>query len=322
MKVEVYCLCPLLWILLAVDVSGHGRLLVPPGRSSAWRERFPVPPNYDDNGLNCGGRGYQFSVLANGRCGVCGDRFEGPFNNEAGGIYAKGVIVRNYAQEQIIRVTIEITINHGGYSEFRLCPNNDVTKRVTQQCLDKYLLAMPSGQTRYIHPQKGSLYGNGRKDIDLVLPRGLTCTQCVLQWKWTTNSNNNCGFYQPECCNVTNVGCGDQEHFLACSDVSVGPGSSKPVTFTPAPYVHTVTTRAPVVTSRTPPPSWTIPGGFVPIGLGGAPPQNKPPCEATALGRSMYGQVNADRMCSQQCHRNQGGPCPVTMCADSCRDRK
>lgn len=36
-------------------VDGHGRMVDPPQRSSMWRFGFPVPPNYDDAGLYCGG---------------------------------------------------------------------------------------------------------------------------------------------------------------------------------------------------------------------------------------------------------------------------
>jgi hypothetical protein len=41
---------------LVAGISGHGRLLDPPARSSAWREdpvRFPM--YYDDNQMFCGG---------------------------------------------------------------------------------------------------------------------------------------------------------------------------------------------------------------------------------------------------------------------------
>ena len=37
------------------SVSGHGRLVEPPSRSSMWRYGFNTPHNYDDNALNCGG---------------------------------------------------------------------------------------------------------------------------------------------------------------------------------------------------------------------------------------------------------------------------
>ena len=36
-------------------VYGHGRLINPPQRSSAWRYGYEVPANYNDNELFCGG---------------------------------------------------------------------------------------------------------------------------------------------------------------------------------------------------------------------------------------------------------------------------
>ena len=36
--------------------EGHGRLLEPPSRASAWRVGFDTPPNYSDNELYCGGK--------------------------------------------------------------------------------------------------------------------------------------------------------------------------------------------------------------------------------------------------------------------------
>lgn len=38
-----------------MKVEGHGRLLEPVGRSSAWRLGFNTPHNYNDNALYCGG---------------------------------------------------------------------------------------------------------------------------------------------------------------------------------------------------------------------------------------------------------------------------
>lgn len=37
-------------------------------------------------------------------------------------------------------IRVELTANHRGYFEFRLCPNNAPKRVVTQQCLDKYVL--------------------------------------------------------------------------------------------------------------------------------------------------------------------------------------
>ena len=44
-----------------VGVCGFGRLVDPPGRSSAWRYGFNTSINYDDNSLNCGG--YSVSII-------------------------------------------------------------------------------------------------------------------------------------------------------------------------------------------------------------------------------------------------------------------
>ena len=38
-------------------VFGHGMMLNPPQRSSMFRFGYSVPPNYNDNSLNCGGFG-------------------------------------------------------------------------------------------------------------------------------------------------------------------------------------------------------------------------------------------------------------------------
>ena len=48
-----------------------------------------------------------------------------------------GVIGRVYKQGQTINVLVEVTANHFGWFEFRLCPNNDPKKPITQQCLDR-----------------------------------------------------------------------------------------------------------------------------------------------------------------------------------------
>ena len=67
MKKSRNCLIIVLLVVSAMApdcyyVSGHGMLLDPPERSSVWR-LFPGAgiPNYNDNGINCGGRGvYNF----------------------------------------------------------------------------------------------------------------------------------------------------------------------------------------------------------------------------------------------------------------------
>ncbi|XP_012938498.1 uncharacterized protein LOC106011887 [Aplysia californica] len=52
--------------------------------------------------------------------------------------------------------------------------------------------------------------------VDVQLPRGLTCTQCVLQWKYNAGNSWGCRG-QNDCC----VGCGHQEQFYGCADISI-----------------------------------------------------------------------------------------------------
>ena len=44
--------------------SQHGLLLSPPQRGSLWRFGYDTPPNYDDNGLFCGGLEVKIVVKA------------------------------------------------------------------------------------------------------------------------------------------------------------------------------------------------------------------------------------------------------------------
>ena len=63
-----------------------------------------------------------------------------PRPNEAGGMFGNGIIVRKYEVNQVIKVRVELTANHMGYFEFRVCPNNALKKPASQMCLDKHIL--------------------------------------------------------------------------------------------------------------------------------------------------------------------------------------
>nr|CAD7445973.1 unnamed protein product [Timema bartmani] len=178
---------------------------------------FDTPHDYNDHELYCGGFTRQWKIN-NGKCGICGDPWDmkPPRPHEAGGKYAKGVIVRHYKEGSLIKIRVELTANHRGYFEFRLCPNNRPKKIGTQECLDKYVLSRASQkdelkETRY-YPE----LGNKIFEIKYLLPIGLTCTQCILQWRYI--AGNNWG----TCVNGTGaVGCGPQEEFRACADVAI-----------------------------------------------------------------------------------------------------
>ncbi|GFO08386.1 endonuclease-reverse transcriptase [Plakobranchus ocellatus] len=148
-----------------------------------------------------------------GRCGVCGDPFDGPRDHEAGGKYARGVIARQYSQGQTIEVSIELTKSHLGWFEFRLCPNNNPSRRVGQECLNRNLLRLTDGSTRFqVLSWASRVYR-----IKMQLPAGLVCSQCVLQWKYNAGNSWGCEPSTGRCC----LGCGRQEQFYGCADVAI-----------------------------------------------------------------------------------------------------
>ncbi|CAF1508024.1 unnamed protein product [Adineta ricciae] len=189
-----------------------------------WRFGFDVPTNYNDMSNYCGGKENQWGNQ-NGRCGICGDPFQGPRDHEDGGIYATGIIGRTYESGEMINTTIDITANHFGYFEFRLCPIDmggaRRPRRLTQRCLDQHLLTIgPSDSksngddTRYYlpHGNKSYFYVPVQLPSDIV-----SCSHCVLQWKY--HAGNTWGKDQKgrKC-----LGCADQqEEFYNCADIAI-----------------------------------------------------------------------------------------------------
>ena len=58
--------------------------------------------------------------------------------NETPGKYASGTIVANYTQGQTIEVAVQITTNHKGWFQFKLCENNDLSMDKSQECFDRW----------------------------------------------------------------------------------------------------------------------------------------------------------------------------------------
>ncbi|KAL4224009.1 hypothetical protein ACF0H5_017466 [Mactra antiquata] len=317
-------------------VMGHARLIDPPGRSTMWRYGFHTPRNTDDHQLSCGGFGVQF-YQNGGKCGVCGDRYDGARDNEAGGKYANGIIVHTYKMGEILRARVEITVNHGGWFEFKVCPTNNPGKRATQDCFDKYLLRQTNGATRYqVRP------GLGPVTIELMLPSGLTCTQCVLQWRWNTASNVACD--GSNCCR----GCGPQEQFYGCADITITGDknnnspyvhqavvlpTNKPTfrptfraTFRPTnrptykPTARPTYRPAPVNPNPVLPVNSGFPDSFIPVGQILQNPNpvvpQAPACTAKPFWRVMFPlSSQADKWCKDTC---LNGLCPLDRCSQSC----
>ncbi|CAF3728189.1 unnamed protein product [Rotaria magnacalcarata] len=182
----------------------------PPARNAAWRYGFDVPANYDDVGLNCGGLGVQ--SLNGGKCGICGDSYDGSRYHESGGKYATNIIVRHYLSGALIDVKILLSANHKGFMEFRLCPTVDSNREVTQECLDQNVLDIQGFGKQY----------SVSEGLDLIflrvhLPPGLSCSRCVLQWRYHAGNNWGRNTQTGEAC----LGCGLQEEFYNCADISI-----------------------------------------------------------------------------------------------------
>ncbi|XP_071650091.1 uncharacterized protein [Temnothorax longispinosus] len=196
------------------EISGHGMMFDPINRSSAWRKGFPVEPNYTDNEHFCGGYGIQHGKNG-GKCGECGDDYSlpRPRPNENGGIYGTGVIVQKYKAGSTIDVTVRLTASHLGHFEFHLCPLKSEKELETDVCFNKYPLPLANG-SGYKYPIK--IHGSRDHSLKLVLPKGVTCKQCVIRWHYRTG--NTWGTCED---GTKGMGCGPQETFRSCADVTI-----------------------------------------------------------------------------------------------------
>lgn len=278
---------------LIVVVAGHGRMIDPASRNSAWRFFSGRPRQYTDNELNCGGFSVQWNEPNNGKCGVCGDAYHDKSPKYVyPGKYASDVfITKTYKEGQTIDVVIDITSNHQGYFRFSL--GKLVKRPITQEQL-KYVLLQPDGSNTWqLHSSQ-----NGKFTIKLDLPKDLTCDHCVLQWWWTVGNNwgcdenNNCG-----------VGLGKkQETFVNCADikiVSAGEPGATEAPNTNAPMTEKPNTEAPA----TKPPPTEGPGAT-------APPATAPQGVCKATG-PWTGDAKMDAWCVMNCAQ---GYCPSTHC--------
>ncbi|KMZ02470.1 uncharacterized protein LOC6727358 [Drosophila simulans] len=192
------------------QLEGHGMMLSPTGRSSRWRYDNSAPKNYDDNALYCGGLWKQ--TENDNKCGLCGDDWslEQPRPNELGGKYGSGVIVKSFAGVAEAEINVKITANHLGYFRFHIC-DLDENGSESEDCFDQYPLNFTDGsQKYYINTTTGDI------PVTVKLPSDLNCIHCVLRWTYT--AGNNWGVCED---GTGAMGCGAQETFINCADISV-----------------------------------------------------------------------------------------------------
>ncbi|ODN04840.1 hypothetical protein Ocin01_01848 [Orchesella cincta] len=193
-------------------VSAHGRFMKPASRSSVWRvpefaSQNP-PANYDDNQLYCGGVHQADDPGTN--CGVCGDPLSqgAPRDNELNGKYYKGIITGRYTAGQVIDIEVDLTTAHLGNMEWRLCTN---PQSENQACFNQHVLQLANGSGT-----KLAAGPTGMPRTQVRLPAGVRCDHCVIQWNYRAGN----GWGQCED-GSQGPGCGPQETFRGCSDISI-----------------------------------------------------------------------------------------------------
>lgn len=88
-------------------------------------------------------------------------------------------------------MTVNITANHLGFFEFRLCPKTSADELVTQECLDRHLLELVDqpGTGGQVDGTKFRIGGATGLYFPVIrLPTGVTCDNCVLQWYYTAGT--------------------------------------------------------------------------------------------------------------------------------------
>ncbi|XP_043285782.1 uncharacterized protein [Venturia canescens] len=162
------------------------------------------------------GLSFYFPRLNEGLCGVCGDPAEKPRprDNELGGRYGNGTIVKTYKSGSRIHVKVYMTEGHHGYMDFSLCPINEETKTETEFCFDliSHKLKFLDGKWKlkvYSRPNQTEY------EFNLRLPEGLTCEHCVLRWQYFSDNWWDChdGTSRPDC--------GLQWALRSCADVKI-----------------------------------------------------------------------------------------------------
>lgn len=107
---------------------------------------------------------------------------------------------------------MRITANHKGFFVFHLC-DLTVNRKESEECFLEYPLIVYGSEDGYKYYLPST--SPGMFEPNVVLPN-IYCDHCVLRWTYT--AANNWGI----CPNGTAaIGCGPQEHFVGCSDISI-----------------------------------------------------------------------------------------------------
>jgi len=219
---QMFCLTLLVACLnVSTPVEARGRMMDPPQRGSMFRAGFTnVPANWNDMSENvCGMIKQQWDEEHN--CGVCGDPLDAEVKQHEppSGKFATGTIGKVYESGQEVEVTIDITANHKGFFEFRLCANDEPMAVVNQTCFDEHMLPVLNGNESGLPiPTDSDLIFDASKNgfkyflppqivkkykPVVQLPEGVKCNACIFQWRY--RAGNASGKKQEEIFNCADV---------------------------------------------------------------------------------------------------------------------
>jgi len=75
-------------------------------------------------------------------------------------------------------VVVRLTASHLGHFEFSLCPLKSKTDQETDECFKQHRLSLADGSG---YNYRITAYGAREYTIPLILPKDVTCEQCVLR---------------------------------------------------------------------------------------------------------------------------------------------
>jgi len=244
----------LIMALMAVpEVKAHGYLAIPKSRNYLHNS------NYCPHCLNAGGVGATKGTMypQSGPHGICGDRFSGPRDHEAGGKFATGEITGVYEEGGLIHLAAGMSTYHKGIIGYKICQypagsDDEEKAALTDKCLDKNVLKQADIQgaqepnNRYYflgnHSDAG-FYPPKLFHHTFQLPEGLTCDgeseKCVLQFHYVTGNTCNDpsipAKYKRGYLNTCGVSGSWPEEFWNCADIKIVPKTSGSVVTKPDP---------------------------------------------------------------------------------------
>ncbi|ODM92310.1 hypothetical protein Ocin01_14376, partial [Orchesella cincta] len=195
-KLVYFFLVAVLFATFSPQVNGHGRLIKPPSRSSVWRlpEFVSQNPavNYNDNQLFCGGI-HQVDDPGLGLLWVCGRPFFQQRNHHMEGRLDRLLTFEGF-------MGMETSVRYPGQEN---------------QLFKPTFTAMSCGIQAQGRNVGVGLTGIYRAPTETFL-LGLLATIVFIQWNY--RAGNNWGV----CADGTGkVGCGPQETFRGCADISI-----------------------------------------------------------------------------------------------------